>query len=125
MDFRILGPLEVHDDGRPLELGGARQRALLAILLLQRGHVVTADRLIEDLYGGRPPATAAKSVQAHVSRLRRALGQEGRLRTRAGGYGRAGQIGAEGCLTDASLLADDGDCFHPYLLAGLIARFTA
>jgi DNA-binding SARP family transcriptional activator len=86
MDFRILGPLEVDDDGRALELGGARQRALLAILLLRRGQVVSADRLIDDLYGGRPPATAAKSLQAHVSRLRRALAPEQRLQTRGGGY---------------------------------------
>ena len=73
MEFRILGPLEVDDDGRAVELGGARQRALLAILLLHRGEVVGADRLIEELYDGRPPATAAKSLQAHVSRLRQAL----------------------------------------------------
>ncbi|HEX2303045.1 MAG TPA: BTAD domain-containing putative transcriptional regulator [Gaiella sp.] len=86
MDFRILGPLEVDDDGRSVELGGARQRALLAILVLRRNEVVTADRLIEDLYGGRPPATAAKSLQAHVSRVRSALRPQNRLHTRAGGY---------------------------------------
>jgi DNA-binding SARP family transcriptional activator len=86
MDFRILGPLEVEDDGRAVELGGARQRALLAILLLHRREVVSADRLIEDLYRGEPPATAAKSLQAHVSRLRRALTPAKRLHTRAGGY---------------------------------------
>jgi DNA-binding SARP family transcriptional activator len=86
MDFRILGPLEVENGGRPVELGGARQRALLAILLLHRREVVTADRLIEDLYRGEPPATAAKSLQAHVSRLRRALGPANCLQTRAGGY---------------------------------------
>ena len=106
MDFRILGPLEVLDDGRALELGGARQRALLAILLLRHGHVVKADRLIEDLYGGRPPATAAKSLQAHVSRLRRALGPEERLRTRAGGYVlevHEGELDADRCRR---LLAD-------------------
>jgi DNA-binding SARP family transcriptional activator len=86
MDFRILGPLEVDDGGRTVELGGTRQRALLAILLLRRNEVVAADRLIEDLYEGRPPATAAKSLQAHVSRLRRALRPEDRLHTRSGGY---------------------------------------
>jgi DNA-binding SARP family transcriptional activator len=46
MEFRILGPLEVEDEGRAVELGGARQRALLAILLLHRGEVVSADRLV-------------------------------------------------------------------------------
>lgn len=86
MEFRILGPLEVADDGRVLDLGGARQRALLAILLIRRGEVVPADRLIEDLYGVQPPATAAKSLQVHVSRLRKALGPAGQLRTRGGGY---------------------------------------
>jgi DNA-binding SARP family transcriptional activator len=86
MDFRILGPIEVDDDGRAVELGGTRQRALLALLLLRRNEVVATDRLIEDLYDGRPPATAAKSLQAHVSRLRRALRPEDRLHTRAGGY---------------------------------------
>ena len=84
MDFRILGPLEVDDDG-PVALGGARQRALLAILLLRRGEVVSVERLVEDLYGGRPPPTAGKSLQAHVSRLRKALG-DGRLVTRGRGY---------------------------------------
>jgi DNA-binding SARP family transcriptional activator len=86
MDFRILGPLEVHDDGRAVELGGARQRALLAILLLRRNDAVSPDVLIEELYGGRAPPTAAKSLQAHISRLRSALRPEVRLHTRPGGY---------------------------------------
>jgi predicted ATPase/DNA-binding SARP family transcriptional activator/class 3 adenylate cyclase len=86
MDFRILGELEVEDRGRVVELGGARQRALLTSLLLHAGEVVSADRLIDDLYGAHPPASAAKTLQAHVSRLRKALGPEQRLRTRGGGY---------------------------------------
>jgi DNA-binding SARP family transcriptional activator len=85
-NFRILGSLEVEEGGRHVDLGGARQRALLTILLLRRGEPVTADRLIEDLYAGDPPPTAAKSLQAHVSRLRKALGPGDRLRTEAGGY---------------------------------------
>ncbi len=85
MDFRVLGPLEVEDDGRAIALG-PKQQGLLAILLLHRGEVVPADRLIEDLYGKRPPRTAAKSLQAHVSRLRKALGDGLRLRTASGGY---------------------------------------
>ena len=106
MDFRILGPLEVDDGGRSVELGGARQRALLAILVLRRNEVVSADRLIEDLYGGRPPATAAKSLHAHVSRLRSALRPESRLHTRAGGY--VLEIGTDELDADraAHLLAD-------------------
>jgi DNA-binding SARP family transcriptional activator len=86
MIFRILGPLAVEDDGRPIELGGARQRAVLAILLLHRGNFVPASRLIDDLYGEQPPATAAKSLQVHLSRLRKALGEQARVESRAGGY---------------------------------------
>ena len=85
MEFRILGPLEVVDDGRAVGLGGARPRALLAILLLRRNEVVPAERLREDLYGAEQPVTGAKSLQAHISRLRKALGPN-RVRTRGGGY---------------------------------------
>jgi DNA-binding SARP family transcriptional activator/class 3 adenylate cyclase len=86
MEFRILGELEVEEGGRAVVLGGARQRALLTNLLLHPGEVVSVDRLIDDLYGAHPPATAAKSLQAHISRLRKTLGGEQRLRTRGGGY---------------------------------------
>jgi DNA-binding SARP family transcriptional activator len=85
MEFRVLGPVEVEEGGRRVALGGPKPRALLAILLLRRGEVVPAERLIELLYEGLPPEKAAKSVQAHVSRLRKALG-ESRLRTAGGGY---------------------------------------
>jgi DNA-binding SARP family transcriptional activator len=86
MEYRVLGPLEAEDDGRAVDLGGSRQRALLAILLLNRGRVVPSDRLIEDLYGANPPPAAGKSLQAHVSRLRKAAGAGLRLHTRRGGY---------------------------------------
>jgi len=85
LEFRLLGPLEVSREGKALRLGGKRQRALLAILLLRRGEVVLTEQLIEELYDGLPPQTAANSVQAHVSRLRKALG-DGRLRTAGHGY---------------------------------------
>ena len=85
MEFRILGSLEVVDGGRPVPLGGARQRAVLAILLLRRGEVVSVDRLVDELWGEQPPDTAVKTVQVYVSRLRKALGQ-GVVVTRAGGY---------------------------------------
>ena len=85
MEFRILGPLEARVDGRALALGGTKQRALLALLLLHRGEVVSTDRLIDGLWGARPPATAVKVVHVYVSRLRRLLGP-GRLVTRAPGY---------------------------------------
>src|SRR5687768_12979353 len=73
MEFRLLGPLEVLEGGEPLPLGGAKQRALLAVLLLHANETLSADRLIDELWGDRPPATAAKSVQVHVSNLRKAL----------------------------------------------------
>ena len=87
MRFGILGPLEVADDGgRKLELGGHRQRSVLAILLLHANEAVSPDRLMEDLWSGRPPASAATSLQAHISRLRRALGEDQRIVTTGGGY---------------------------------------
>ena len=70
LDFRILGPLEVLDEGRAVPLGGARQRALLAVLLLHANETVSIYRLIEDVWGGASVATATKTVQVHVSRLR-------------------------------------------------------
>jgi YVTN family beta-propeller protein len=85
LEFRILGPLEVVDGDRPLALGGPKQRALLAVLLLHRGGVVSTDRLIDELWGERPPARAAKSVQVYVSNLRKALG-DGVLVTSGRGY---------------------------------------
>jgi YVTN family beta-propeller protein len=92
MDFRILGPLEVSDHGREPVIAPGKQRALLAILLLHANEVVSSDRLIEELWGEQPPATAAKSLQVHVSRLRSALGGERAngadsvVVTRGGGY---------------------------------------
>jgi YVTN family beta-propeller protein len=92
MEFRILGPLAVCDEGRELSLGGARQRALLAILILHANEVVSTDRLIDALWEDRPPATAGKVVQVYVSQLRKALragrsdARDGLLRTQAPGY---------------------------------------
>ncbi|MGK5114416.1 AfsR/SARP family transcriptional regulator [Geodermatophilus sp. CPCC 205506] len=73
MQFRILGPLEVVDDGQPVRLGRPKQRALLAVLLLEAGRVVSLDRLVEQLWNGQPPAQAVGSLQAYVSNLRRVL----------------------------------------------------
>jgi DNA-binding SARP family transcriptional activator/tetratricopeptide (TPR) repeat protein len=92
MEFRILGPLEVLDEGRAIALPGSRQRALLALLLLHANEMVTTDRLIDDLWGERPPAGAAKSLQMQISRLRKALageaevGSDGVVVTRGRGY---------------------------------------
>jgi DNA-binding SARP family transcriptional activator len=84
-EFRILGPLEVDGPGGPMALGGQRQRALLAALLLEAGRVVPMDRLVDELWGEEPPRTATTSLHNSVSRLRRALGEE-LIETRAPGY---------------------------------------
>jgi DNA-binding SARP family transcriptional activator len=87
MQFQILGPLRVTDgDQRELPLGGAKPAAVLAMLVLRANEVVSADRLIEDLWDGRPPPTAPKSLQVHISGLRRALGSDGPIATARGGY---------------------------------------
>jgi DNA-binding SARP family transcriptional activator len=85
MDFQLLGPLEVVDNDRSVALGGGRQRALLAVLLLHANEVVSTDRLLDELWGQRPPPTAGKIVQVYVSRLRKVLGRD-RLVTRSPGY---------------------------------------
>lgn len=85
LEFRILGSLEVLDEGRPVALSGQKQRALLALLLLRANDVVPAERLIELLWGESPPRTAATSLQNFVSQLRKALGP-GLLETRPPGY---------------------------------------
>ena len=81
VQFRILGPLEVLDGQRPVELGRPKQRALLAVLLVHANQVVTLDRLIEELWGEQPPAQATASLQAYISNLRRALEPERPART--------------------------------------------
>ena len=74
--FRILGPLEVVTEGRVVRLDAAKPRALLAILLLHANEPVPRDRLIEELWAGRPPSSAAKILQTYVSQLRRAFGRD-------------------------------------------------
>src|SRR4051794_3042206 len=87
MDVRVLGPLEASAGGTPLALGGGKPRALLAMLALQAGSPVSADQLIEGLWGERPPATATKMIQIFVSQLRKALGADAsRLVTRGRAY---------------------------------------
>ena len=85
MDYRVLGPLEVVDGARRVEIGPGKQRSVLAILLLNANQVVSTDRLVDELWGDRPPATAAKALQVYVSQLRKALGRE-TIVTRSPGY---------------------------------------
>jgi DNA-binding SARP family transcriptional activator len=87
MDFRILGPVEVWADGRPIPVRGAKERAVLAYLLLRRNELVPADRLIDEIWGAEAPHLARKSLRVRVSELRKALGPGGHLLvTRASGY---------------------------------------
>ena len=85
MEFRLLGPLEVLSHGRTLELGGQKQRALLAVLLLEANRVVSRERLIDALWEDRPTATAQKALQVYVSHLRKVLGRE-RVVSHPAGY---------------------------------------
>jgi DNA-binding SARP family transcriptional activator len=110
MDFRILGPLEVRDRGRQIELRRQKQRALLAVLLLRAGETVSSDVLIDALWGEQPPRTARAAVQNYVAQLRQALGP-GVIVSRRGGYvldvapeqidlGRFERLAAEGRAAD-------------------------
>jgi hypothetical protein len=85
MEFRILGALEVEEDGGVVRIAGAKQRTLLALLLLHANEPVTRDCLIGELSGVKRPQTAATALQVHVSQLRKALGGE-RIVTRAPDY---------------------------------------
>jgi len=65
MKFRILGPLDVSNDSRPIALDAPKQRALLGVLLLHPNETVSTERLIDELWGERPPATATKVLQTY------------------------------------------------------------
>jgi DNA-binding SARP family transcriptional activator len=85
MEFEILGPVTVRRDGEPVALGGPRQRALLALLLVHGDEFVPTDALIDELWPSEPPQSGATVVQNQVWRLRKALGVE-RILTQGGGY---------------------------------------
>ena len=85
MRYRVLGPLEVRDGDESVRLAGSKQRALLALFLLHANQVLSRDRLIDELWGDAPPATAVTSLQMHVSRLRKLL-PNGVLATHPPGY---------------------------------------
>lgn len=114
MEFRILGPLDVSDRDEVLLLPGARQRALLALLLIRANRVVPADVLIEELWGDVIPRNAANALQAAVSRVRKVVG-EARLRSQPPGY--VLQVGAdeldlsrfEGLVAEGRAALADGD----------------
>jgi predicted ATPase/DNA-binding SARP family transcriptional activator len=105
MQFRILGPLEVAEGDRLVSLAGA-QRSLLALLLLSANEVVSADRLIDELWGERAPESGRAALQVRVSQLRKALGGDGAIATRAPGY----------------VLRVDGDELDLYLFERLVSE---
>ena len=86
LEFRILGPLEVVGEAGPIPLAGPKQRATLAILLLNANRVVSVERLADDLYSGAAPVTAVTQVQRQISDLRKALGSASVIETRSPGY---------------------------------------
>ncbi len=86
VEFRLLGPVEVVADGATLPIGGRRQRALLALLLVEHGRAVSAELLAEELWLGRPPDGYRTTIRAYVSRLRRALGQAAAFGSGPAGY---------------------------------------
>lgn len=104
MAFEILGPLRVHGESHDVTIGAAKERALLAVLLLEHGRVVPIDRLIDEVWGGSPPSQAVGSLRVLASRLRRALTAAGcpdRVRTVPPGY----MIAVEPDELDAGLFA--------------------
>ncbi|MEA2009218.1 MAG: BTAD domain-containing putative transcriptional regulator, partial [Actinomycetota bacterium] len=85
MDFRILGPLEVSAGDGSLEIGGRRQRTVLAVLLLNANRITSTEAIIDAVWGDEPPATARRSIQVYVSRLKKVFG-DGRVSSEDPGY---------------------------------------
>ncbi len=87
LKLQLLGPVEATIDGRPISLGPKKQRGLLAVLALHANETVSVDRLVDALWGDRPPATARKMVQLYVSQLRRLLAADSaQIVTQGRGY---------------------------------------
>ena len=115
VEYRILGPLEVVDEGEPVPLGRLKERLVLAVLLLHANEFVSRERLIDELWGESPPPTARKAVNVYISQLRKVLTRNGRdpIATADGGY----RIGVD---------ADQLDLAHlRRLLAGARERAAA
>ena len=85
VQFGILGPLELRDGDVAVALGGVRERSLLALLLLNANELVSTDRIVDELWGDRPPKAAVKTIQVYISRLRKVLGADA-IVTRPPGY---------------------------------------
>jgi len=112
--FRLLGPLEAERGGIALELGPRKQRAVLALLLLEANRVVSTERLIDELWGDAPPETARSALQVYVAGLRKALGEDGAsLRTQAPGYVLELEPGSLDLDAFAALRAEARDASEP------------
>ena len=85
LQFRVLGPLEVDAGGGPIPLGGPKQRAVLAHLLIRANQLVPAETLVDEIWGEEPPEKARNIIQTYVSHLRKALGHD-RIQSHAPGY---------------------------------------
>ena len=124
-EFGILGPLEVRRSGRAVPMGGPRQRAVLALLLLEANRAVSMDRLAEEIWGGDPPDGWVTTLQTYVFHLRRAL-EPGRLRGAAGGVlvtrGRSYLLRADREHLDAALFQDGFIAGRAALEAGRYAE---
>ena len=124
-EFGILGPLEVSRSGRAVPLGGPRQRAVLALLLLEANRVVSMDRLAEDIWAGHPPEGWVTTVQIYVSHLRQAL-EPGRARGAAGEVlvtrGRGYLLRVDGERLDAARFQDGFTAGRAALEAGRYAE---
>jgi DNA-binding SARP family transcriptional activator len=123
VEFAILGPLEARDRGEPIPLGGPKQRALLTLLLLEAGRVVSVDRLVEALWAGEPPTTAVASLQNFVAQLRKALGPDA-IETRPPGY--VVRLGPEQLdLARVRSLVDEARASEPVRRAALLDEALA
>jgi DNA-binding SARP family transcriptional activator/basic membrane lipoprotein Med (substrate-binding protein (PBP1-ABC) superfamily) len=124
VEFRVLGPLEARLGGRNVPLSGAKQRAVLAVLLLRAGEVVTVERLVDEVWGDDPPPSAAHSLESYVSRLRQLFNGHGPAIVRRGaGYALelcGATLDADRFLElhdEASHAAAEGDAAHAVELA--------
>ena len=123
VEFAILGPLEARDGSEPIPLGGPKQRALLTLLLLEAGRVVSVDRLVEALWAGDPPTTAVASLQNFVAQLRKALGPEA-IETHPPGY--VVRLGPEQLdLARVRSLVDEARASEPVRRAALLDEALA
>src|SRR4051794_12634354 len=113
MELLVLGPIEARMDGCQIPLGASKQRAVLAMLSLRANSTVSADELIEGLWGEHPPATAAKMVQQYISQLRRLLAE---------GNGRGSAIVTRGRGYELRIPPDDVDALR---FVGLVERGAA